>query len=40
MKVMVFMKANENTENAVAPSPEALQAMHDYKAAFPVPNST
>ena len=34
MKVMVFMKANENTENAVAPSPEALQAMHDYNEAL------
>ena len=34
MKVMVFMKANENTENAVAPSREALQAMHDYNEAL------
>ncbi len=34
MKVMVFMKANENTENAVPPTPEALQAMHDYNEAL------
>lgn len=34
MKVMVFMKANENTENAAPPTPEALQAMHDYNEAL------
>jgi hypothetical protein len=34
MKVMVFMKATEDTENAVAPTPEALQAMHDYNEAL------
>lgn len=34
MKVMVFMKATEATENAVSPTPEALQAMHDYNEAL------
>ena len=34
MKVMVFMKATEDTENAVPPTPEALQAMHDYNEAL------
>lgn len=34
MKVMVFMKATESTENAVPPSAEALQAMHDYNEAL------
>jgi hypothetical protein len=34
MKVMVFMKATEATENAVPPTPEALQAMHDYNEAL------
>lgn len=34
MKVMVFMKATEATEDAVAPTPEALQAMHDYNEAL------
>ena len=34
MKVMVFMKATEETENAVPPTPEALQAMHDYNEAL------
>ncbi|HKE93897.1 MAG TPA: YciI family protein, partial [Povalibacter sp.] len=34
MKVMVFMKATEQTENAVPPTPEALQAMHDYNEAL------
>ena len=30
MKVMVFMKATEDTENQVPPSPEAINAMHEY----------
>jgi hypothetical protein len=34
MKVMVFMKAIEATENAVPPTPEALQAMHEYNEAL------
>jgi hypothetical protein len=34
MKVMVFMKATESTEAAVPPTPEALQAMHDYNEAL------
>jgi hypothetical protein len=34
MKVMVFMKATEATENAVPPTPEALQAMHEYNEAL------
>jgi hypothetical protein len=34
MKVMVFMKATEATENAAPPTPEALQAMHDYNEAL------
>ncbi|HEU4484784.1 MAG TPA: YciI family protein [Povalibacter sp.] len=34
MKVMVFMKATEATENAALPTPEALQAMHDYNEAL------
>ena len=34
MKVMVFMKATEDTENPVPPTPEALQAMHDYNEAL------
>jgi len=34
MKVMVFMKATEATENDVPPTPEALQAMHDYNEAL------
>ncbi len=34
MKVMVFMKATEDTENAVPPTPEALQAMHEYNEAL------
>src|SRR4029078_3267685 len=34
MKVMVFMKANENVVNATPPTPEALQAMHDYNEAL------
>jgi hypothetical protein len=34
MKVMVFMKATEATEHAVPPTPEALQAMHDYNEAL------
>jgi len=33
MKVMVFMKANENAISA-PPTPEALQAMHDYNEAL------
>lgn len=34
MKVMVFMKANEDIVNAAPPTPEALQAMHDYNEAL------
>ncbi len=34
MQVMVFMKATEATENATPPTPEALQAMHDYNEAL------
>ena len=34
MKVMILMKANENTENAVPPSPEAINAMHNFNEAL------
>jgi hypothetical protein len=34
MKVMVFMKATEDTETAVPPTPEAINAMHEYNEAL------
>jgi hypothetical protein len=34
MKVMMFMKATEGTENAVPPDPQALLDMHNYNEAL------
>jgi hypothetical protein len=34
MKVMMFMKTTEGTEDAAPPSPEALLAMHNYNEAL------
>ena len=34
MKVMVFVKATEDTENAVPPTPEAMAAMDKYMEAL------
>jgi hypothetical protein len=34
MKVMVFVKATEDTENAVPPTPEAMAAMDKYMQAL------
>lgn len=34
MKVMMFVKATESSEAGVPPTPEALQAMHDYNEAL------
>jgi hypothetical protein len=34
MKVMVFVKATEDTENAAPPSPEAMEAMDKYNEAL------
>ena len=34
MKVMMLMKMSENPENMVPPSPEALNAMHEYNEAL------
>lgn len=34
MKVMVFAKATQNTEDGTPPDPEAIQAMHDFNEAL------
>jgi hypothetical protein len=34
MKVMILMKANENAQGQVPPSPEAINAMHNYNEAL------
>jgi hypothetical protein len=34
MKVMVFVKATADSENAVPPTPELLSAMHQYNEAL------
>src|SRR5215831_14561635 len=34
MKVMILMKMNENAKNQAPPTPEALQAMHNYNEAL------
>jgi hypothetical protein len=34
MKVMIFMKATEGTEAAAPPTPEAINAMHEYNEAL------
>jgi hypothetical protein len=34
MKVMVFMKATEDTEDGSPPTPEAINAMHEYNEAL------
>ena len=34
MKLMMLMRATEGTEAGVPPTPEAIQAMHDYNEAL------
>jgi Uncharacterized protein conserved in bacteria len=34
VKVMVFAKATQNTEDGTPPDPEAIQAMHDFNEAL------
>lgn len=34
MKVMVFMKATQDTEEGLPPDPKALEAMHNYNEAL------